>query len=46
MRHIWIIDKMKIAIALNENLGNGFLSNAAACIASGLFGNEKDLLGE
>ena len=37
---------MKIAIALNENLGPGFLANAAACIASGLFDGEKDLLGE
>ena len=37
---------MRIAIALNENLGVGYLSNAAACIASGLFDNEKDLLGE
>lgn len=37
---------MKIAIALNENMGVGFLSNAAACIASGLFNNENDLLGE
>ena len=37
---------MKIAIALNENMGVGFLSNATACIASGLFNNEKDLLGE
>jgi len=37
---------MKIVIALNENLGPGFLSNAAACIASGLFDGEKDLLGE
>ena len=37
---------MRIAIALNENLGVGYLANAAACIASGLFDNEKDLLGE
>lgn len=37
---------MKIAIALDETLGPGFLANAAACIASGLFNNGKDLLGE
>ena len=37
---------MKIAIALNENLGPGLLANAAACIASGLFDKESDLLGE
>lgn len=37
---------MKIAIAINENLGPGLLANATACIASGLFGGEKDLLGE
>ena len=36
---------MKIAIALDENPGPGFLANAAACIASGLFDGEKDLLG-
>ena len=36
---------MKIAIAINENLGPGFLANATACIASGLFNEEKDLLG-
>ncbi len=37
---------MKIAIVLNENLGPGFLANAAACIASGLFNQEQNLLGE
>ncbi|MBI5228234.1 DUF2000 domain-containing protein [Candidatus Micrarchaeota archaeon] len=37
---------MKIAIVLNENLGPGFLANAAACIASGLFNKEENLLGE
>ena len=37
---------MKIVIVLNENLGTGYLANAAACIASGLFNHEKDLLGE
>ena len=37
---------MRIVIALNENLGPGFLANAAACIASGLFDGENDLLGE
>ncbi len=36
---------MRIAIALNENLDKGLLANAAACIASGLFNEEKDLLG-
>ncbi len=36
---------MKIAIVLNENLGVGFLVNATACIASGLFNNEENLLG-
>src|SRR3989339_2046503 len=36
---------MKIAIILDENMGNGFLANAAACIASGLFQGEEDLLG-
>lgn len=36
---------MKIAIVLNEQLGPGFLANAAACIASGLFNNEENLLG-
>ncbi len=38
--------KMKIAIALDENLGPGFLANAAACIASGLFNDGNGLLGE
>lgn len=37
---------MRIAIALDENLGHGFMANAAACIASGLFNNGGDLLGE
>ncbi|MDP3881962.1 MAG: DUF2000 domain-containing protein [Nanoarchaeota archaeon] len=36
---------MKIAIALDETLGQGFLANASACIASGLFHNEQDLIG-
>ena len=36
---------MKIAIVLDEELGKGFIANAAACIASGLFNNEKNLLG-
>ena len=36
---------MKIAIALDDTLGQGFLANASACIASGLFNNEEDLLG-
>ncbi len=37
---------MKIAIVINENLGLGYLANATACIASGLFNGESDLLGE
>lgn len=37
---------MKIAIVLKEDLGIGFAANAAACIASGLFSGEKELLGE
>ena len=37
---------MKIAIVINENLGVGFLVNAAACIASGLFYNEENIIGE
>jgi len=36
---------MKIAIAIDDTLGQGFLANASACIASGLFHDEKDLLG-
>ncbi len=36
----------KIAIALDESLGPGFLANAAACIASGLFNDSNELLGE
>ena len=36
---------MKIAIVVNENLGVGFLTNASACIASGLFYNEEDIIG-
>jgi len=38
-------DKLKIVMVLDETLGPGYLANAAACIASGLFDNEKDLLG-
>ena len=37
---------MKIAIVVNENLGVGFLTNASACIASGLFYNEENVIGE
>ncbi|MBI2135818.1 DUF2000 family protein [Candidatus Woesearchaeota archaeon] len=37
---------MKIVIVLKEDMGIGFASNAAACIASGLFHLEKELLGE
>lgn len=33
-------------MVLNEELNPGLLANAAACIASGLFNEEKDLLGE
>ncbi|MDO8553761.1 MAG: DUF2000 domain-containing protein [Candidatus Micrarchaeota archaeon] len=36
---------MKIAIVLNETLGSGYLVNAAACIASGLFNGEQNILG-
>jgi len=36
---------MKIAIALDDTLGPGFLANASACITSGLFNNEDDILG-
>jgi hypothetical protein len=36
---------MKIAIVLNDELGKGYLANAAACIASGLFNKEEDILG-
>ncbi len=37
---------MKIAIVLNETLGPGYLANATACIASGLFNGERDILGQ
>ena len=37
---------MRIAIVVNENLGVGFLTNAAACIASGLFYKEENIIGE
>ena len=37
---------MKAAIVVNENLGVGFLTNAAACIASGLFYNQENVIGE
>jgi len=37
---------MKAAIVLDESLGPGFLANAAACILSGLFDGEEDILGE
>jgi hypothetical protein len=36
---------MRIAMALDETIGPGFLANASACIASGLFNQEKDILG-
>ena len=36
---------MKIAIVFNEELGKGHLANAAACIASGLFNKEDEILG-
>jgi hypothetical protein len=36
---------MKIVIALDEGLGPGYLANAAACVASGLFYSEEALLG-
>ena len=36
---------MKIAIALEDSIGPGFLANASACIVSGLFDKEENLLG-
>ena len=36
---------MKSAIVVNESLGPGFLANAAACITSGLFQGEVEILG-
>lgn len=36
---------MKIAIVLDEELGIGHLANAAACIASGLFFGEQEIVG-
>ena len=36
---------MRIAITLNEELGVGLLANAAACISSGLFADQKGLCG-
>ena len=36
---------MKIAIVLDESLGPGYLANASACIASGLFNGDSTLLG-
>lgn len=36
---------MRIAIVVDETYGAGYLVNASACIASGLFEGEKDLLG-
>jgi len=38
-------NKTKIAIALKEDLGPGFMANAAACIASGLFHEAEDVIG-
>lgn len=38
--------EMKIAMVFDEKRGVGHLINAAACIASGLFTQEKGLLGE
>lgn len=35
----------KAAIVINENLKPGFLANAVACITSGLFNNEDEVLG-
>ena len=40
-----MLSPMKIAIALDDAIGQGFLANASACIASGLFNNEEDVLG-
>ncbi len=36
---------MKSVIVLREDLGPGFLANAAACITSGLFNQQQDVLG-
>ena len=37
---------MKAAVVLNENLPQGYLLNAAACITSGLFNQTQNVLGE
>lgn len=36
---------MKISIVVDETLSPAFLANATACVASGLFYGEQDLLG-
>lgn len=36
----------KAAIVINEKLNAGLLANAAACITSGLFNNEEEVLGQ
>jgi hypothetical protein len=36
---------MRIAIVFDDTLGPGYMANAAACIASGLFNGEDDILG-
>ncbi|MBI4163984.1 MAG: DUF2000 domain-containing protein [Candidatus Aenigmarchaeota archaeon] len=37
---------MKSVIVLKEGLGPGFLANASACIASGLFRQQEDAYGQ
>ncbi len=37
---------MKAAIVINEQLNSGLLANAAACITSGLFSGEQNILGD
>ena len=37
---------MKAATLLDENLPQGLMANASACIISGLFDGEKDVLGQ
>lgn len=36
---------MKASIVVNETLGIGFIANAVACVTSGLFNGENDLIG-
>ena len=36
---------MRISIVVDESLEFGFIANATACVSSGLFNEEKDLIG-